>query len=133
MTSYLLVFFCLGHSMGALMETPSFGNSADAVAVAMKSVHFSANGSDCTWFGFYLGFGWFVSVFFLLSAGVTWFLGGLDRPRRRESLPIVWMLLAGYSASTYLSWRYFFAVPLVCSGAITLLLGVECWRTSRAE
>jgi hypothetical protein len=43
----------------------------------MKSVHFDAQGFDDSWYGFYLGFGWFVSLFFVLSAVLSWYIGGL--------------------------------------------------------
>jgi hypothetical protein len=130
-TTYLLILFCFGHTRGALISTPRFGADADAVATAMRTVHFSAQGSDATWYGFYLGFGYFVSIFFLLSAAVTWFLGGLAPRERRAWTPILWALLLSYAGDTYLSWRYFFAAPLAFSVAITALLGVECLRTVR--
>src|SRR5262249_40945287 len=78
LAAYTLVLFCFGHSMGALIHTPSFGAPSDAVWAAMRAVHFRCQTADCTWFGFYEGFGWLVSVFFLFAAAVAWFLGGLD-------------------------------------------------------
>jgi hypothetical protein len=131
LTTYLLLLFCFGHTKGALIATPSFGAESDAVAAAMRTVHFTAQNADCTWHGFYLGFGYFVSIFFLLSAAITWFLGGLEPRQLRAAAPICWALFIAYAGDTYLSWRWFFAAPLVFSTAITLLLGLQCLRLSR--
>jgi hypothetical protein len=131
LASYVLVLFCFGHTKGALLSPPQFGPEADAVAAAMQSVHFSAQGSDATWYGFYLGFGYFVSIFFLMSAVLTWFLGGLSPGERRTWSPMCWALLATYAGNTYLAWRYFFIAPVVFSAAVTLLLAIECLRLMR--
>jgi hypothetical protein len=131
LTTYLLLMFCFGHTKGALMATPHFGAESDAVATAMRTVHFTAAGADCTWYGFYLGFGYFVSIFFLLSAALTWFLGGLELRQLRAWAPICWALFIAYTADIYLSWHWFFSAPLVFSTAIALLLGLQCVRLMR--
>jgi hypothetical protein len=129
LSSYLLVLFCAGHSRGALLSTPHFGPEADAVLSSMKSVHFVAQHANDTWFGFYLGFGWLVSVFFLFSAVVTWHLGGLQSAdERRAMAAIIWALFLSYAASSYLSWTYFFIAPGVFSTAVAAILGFECLK-----
>jgi uncharacterized protein YndB with AHSA1/START domain len=81
LSTYLLILYALGHTRGALLSAPPLGPEADAVRSSMQSVHFQCLGSTCTWFGFYLGFGYLVTVFFLLSAALTWLLGGLNAVR----------------------------------------------------
>jgi hypothetical protein len=71
------------------------------------------------------------SIFFLLSAVVTWFLGGLSRREQRALAPISWALFVSYVASTYLAVRWFFFPPVVFSSLITGLLGFECIRLNR--
>jgi hypothetical protein len=132
LSSYLLVLFCAGHTWGALVSVPHFGPEADAVLTSMKSVHFLAQNSNDTWYGFYLGFGWLVSVFFLFSAVVTWHLGGLQRRDQRAMAPIVWALFLSYAASTYLSWTYFFVAPGLFSTAVAAILGFECLKILKA-
>jgi len=131
LTSLLLVLYCLGHTFGALVSTPHFGLESDAVMAAMKSVHFKADGSDCTWFGYYLGFGFDVSIFFLFSAVLTWFLGGLSLPDQRRWAPITWALFVSYAATLVLAVRYFFPTPIVFSSLITLLLGIQGIKLTR--
>ncbi len=130
-TSVLLILYCAGHTFGALVSTPRFGTASDVVVNAMQTVHVNAMGSDCTWWGFYLGFGYNVSIFFLFSAVLTWFLGGRSLAEQRAWAPIVWALFVSYALTAVLAIRYFFAAPIVFSSAITLLLGVQCVRLMR--
>jgi hypothetical protein len=132
LTTVLLLLYCLGHTVGALVSTPHFGVESDAVMTAMKSTRFSADGSECSWFGFYLGFGYDVSIFFLFSAVLTWFLGGMSLRDQRRWAPITWTLLVSYAATVVLAVRYFFVVPIVFSSLITLLLGFHAARITRA-
>jgi len=128
LAAYVLILFCLGHSLGALVNTPSFGPQSDAVWAAMRATHFRCQTSDCTWFGFYEGFGWMVSVFFLLSATIAWVLGGVDRPTLRRLAPVVWALCLSQLACTVLSFQWFFLAPQVFGTAATALLAVPCLR-----
>src|SRR5215471_952800 len=129
LATYLLVLFCAGHTWGALLSTSHFSDASDAVLHAMQSVHFKVQTFDVTWFGFYLGFGWLDSVFFLFSAAVTWFLGGLTRCEQRALAPIIWALFLSYVACAGLSWAYFFFAPGIFSTLIAVLLARESFRT----
>ena len=131
LTTLLLLLYCAGHTLGALVSTPRFGVASDAVMAAMKSVHFNANGSDCTWFGVYMGFGYEVSIFLLFSSALTWFLGGMSTPDQRRWAPITWALFVSYAATAVLAVMYFFAVAIVFSSLITVLLGIKGIRLTR--
>jgi hypothetical protein len=131
-TTLLLVLYCLGHTVSALVSTPPFGVESDTVAGAMKSVRFDVSGSACTWYGFYLGFGYEVSAFFLFSAVLTWFLGGMSAPDQRRWAPITWALFVSYAVTIVLAVRYLFIVPIVFSSVITLLLGVHGVQVMRS-
>jgi hypothetical protein len=131
LVTYLLVLYAAGHTYGALVATPRFGEGADTVLSAMRSTHFVANGSECTWLGFYLGFGYQVSIFFLFAAFVAWFLGGLTPRDQRAWVAVSWALFASFVGSTYLAIHYFFLPPVIFASLITGLLGVQCIRLSR--
>jgi uncharacterized protein YndB with AHSA1/START domain len=128
LATYVLILFFLGHTLGALVNIPSFGLQGDATLAAMRSVHFRCQTSDCTWFGFYVGFGLFVSIFFLASAAITWYLGGLDRARQRVLQPVAWTLFLAYAANTVVAWTYFFIAPQVFATLVAVLLGYQCLR-----
>jgi hypothetical protein len=133
LASYLLILYCAGHTWGALLSVPRFGAESLAVMSAMKSVHFRCQTSDCTWFGFYFGFGLFLSVFLLFSAAVTWFIGGLGRDGQDRLFPITWMLFLTFVAGTVIAWEYFFALPALFSTAIAALIGFQCLAARRAR
>ena len=133
LASYLLVLYALGHTTGAVVSTPRFGPDSDAVVAMMKSVHVTAQGVDCTWYGFYRGFGVLVSVFFVFSAILTWQLGGMTARERRPLAPVLWALFLGYVATAAVTWVSFFPVPLVFSTAIAALLGFACVKKERGD
>lgn len=134
LASYLLILFALGHTMGALVNLPSFDPQADAVLGAMRSTHFRCESSECTWFGFYLGFGIIVSIFFLASAAIAWFLGGLDRSKQHAWAPISWTLFVSHAANAVVAWLYFFIIPQMFATAVAALLAYQClFRDPRAR
>lgn len=128
LASYVLVLFFLGHTLGALVKIPSFGAQADAVLSAMQATHFRCQTSDCTWFGFYLGFGWDVSLFLLASAAIAWFLGGLEPQQQRAMKPIAWTLFLSHAAGAVIAWIWFFIAPQVFGTVLAVLLGYQCLK-----
>jgi hypothetical protein len=132
LAAYVLVLYTLGHTFGAVIATPDFGSESMQVVTGMKAVHVVAQGADCTWYGFYRGFGIFVSLFFVFSLLVAWHVGGKTLEHRVALLPVTWALFASYAASIVTALVYFFPMPIIFSTAVTLLLGVACMRDQRA-
>jgi hypothetical protein len=133
LATYCLVVYTLGHTLGAVVATPRFGPESDRVVSMMKSVHVIVQGTNCTWYGFYLGFGWMVSVFFALSAVITWHLGGRATSDRVVLVPISISVFLSHVVGCVLAWVYFFPAPRIFSTAIAGLLGVGClqdWNAS---
>jgi hypothetical protein len=68
-----------------------------------------------------------MTVFLLFAAALSWQLGGLPRETLKIVSAATWSFAACFVAVTFLSWRYFFIVPLVFSGLITVcLLAASC-------
>jgi hypothetical protein len=128
LASYLLVLFCLGHTAGGMISQQSVGPAGDAVFAQMKAVRFELNGSTCTYYGFWFGFGLTVSAFLILSAVATWTLAAVPAEAWRYVRPIAWVLFLSHAFNTVLAWKYFFAMPGVFSTVITVLMGVEAVR-----
>ena len=128
LASYLLVLFTLGHTLGAVVATPRLGADSDAVVAAMRSVHVVSQSADCTWYGFYRGFGATISLFFAFSAVLTWHLGGLSARDRRGLAPVMWALFAAYAANAVIAWLYFFPTPQIFATIVAVLLGIGCVR-----
>jgi hypothetical protein len=122
--SIVLMLYCALHSYGALISTPHFGAASDAVLESMRSVRFDAQGFDDTWYGFYLGFGWFSSVLFAVSALQLWIIGGRSLEERRKERAIVGSLALAYVAGVWLCARYFHPAALVFA---VVALGTILW------
>lgn len=120
--SVLLVVFCVMHTAGGMLAQKSLGAESDAVFAAMKRVHFTFNGADSTWYGFWFGFGLTASVFLLLSALIAWQLDRVPPAQWPLVSTVAWALVASHVANTVLAWKYFFAGPGACGVVITLLL-----------
>lgn len=130
--SALLVLYALGHTMGAVVAVPQFGIASDTVVALMQSVHVRSQGAECTWYGFYRGFGILVTVFFLLSAVLAWHLGGLTLSAQRDLAPIAWTLFASHVVGAVVTWVYFFPAPILFSTLIAALLGFASFRIHRS-
>ncbi len=129
----LLVVFCAMHTAGGMLSRRSRGPAADSVLTVMRDVHFTFMGADCTFYGFWLGFGLMVSVFLLFSAVVAWHLGGASVAERRRLAPVAGGLFASQGLTAILSWAYFFPGPGVMSTAVAALIGLECVRPHRGK
>jgi hypothetical protein len=120
--SLILIVYCALHSYGALIATPDFGGPGEAVRESMQAVQFSVQGFKDSWYGFYLGFGWFTSTLLALSAMQLWIIGGRGLAERRKDRAIVSLLAFAYAIAVWLCVRYFFPAPLIFSAAALLTI-----------
>lgn len=127
--SVLLVLFAVGHTVGFRQIDPTW-KGVDAVVASMQAVHFDVQGFDRTYYAFYAGFGLFVTVLLLLSALLAWQLGGLSKEILAGMALLRWGFALSYAVVTFLSWKYFFVIPIVFSAVITLCLLAASWRSS---
>jgi hypothetical protein len=128
LAAYVLVFYALGHTLGAVIATPQFGAESDSVVSMMKSVHVIAQGSDATWYGFFRGFGCFITVFFVFSIIFAWFVGGKSGEFRAQLAPVTWSLFVSYVAGAVIAWKYLFMMPILFAVAVAALFGIGCIR-----
>jgi len=129
--AYLLAVLFLGHTGGGMLAQKSLGSASDAVFATMKAVHFTFNGADATWYGFWFGFGLTVSVYTLFSAVVAWQLDKVTPDRWSSVSAIAWTLAAAQLASAVLSWKYFFVAPTLFSLGAALLIALGAYRKGR--
>ena len=130
--SVLLVIFCFLHTKGGMLKQASLGFASDAVFAQMKLVHFDFNGADCTWYGFWFGFGLTASAFLVLSAVIAWELDKVSPVNWPLVNVMAWALIAAQAFNTLMSWMYFFAGPGVFGILITVLLVLGTLKKSRA-
>lgn len=119
-SSVLLVLFAAGHTAGFRKTRPEWG--VDALVSSMRSIHFNAQGFNRSYWDFYVGFGLFVTAFFLFSAVLTWQFGGLPADTLARLRGPAWALAICFIAVTILSCRYFFVAPIVFSSVLTICL-----------
>jgi len=116
--SIILVLFTAGHTLGFRRAQPDW--KVDSLIADMQSKHFAVQGFTRTYWDFYVGFGFFVSLFLLFAAVVAWHLAGLSREQLHQMRLLTWSFAICSVGIAGLSWRYFFAAPAAFS---TLLAG----------
>jgi hypothetical protein len=124
----LILLFDLGHSAGFPWSDPKWGVDTSA----MRSSQFQVLGFTRTYWDFYVGFGLFVSVFLLLAAILAWQLGSLPKQTALLVRTTAWVLSLCFVAVTFLSWRYFFSIPIVFSALIAICLVSATWVSARS-
>ena len=128
-SSILLLLFAAGHTIGFRKTQPIWG--ADSVIASMQSIRFDAQGFTRSYWDFYVGFGLFATVFFVFSAALTWQFGGLPEETLARLRGPAWALAICFLAVGYLSWRYFFIVPIVFSIILTICLSAAAWLSAK--
>jgi hypothetical protein len=111
--------------LGFRQIDPNWG--VDSLVQSMKSIHFNANGADRTYWDFFVGFGLFVTVLMLFASIIAWQFGSLSSETVATMRVSAWGFVACFAVVAYLSWRYFFIVPIVFSIAIFLCLAAAAW------
>ena len=124
-SSILLLLFAAGHTLGFRQIDPKWG--VDSLVQSMKTIHFNVNGSDRTYWDFFVGFGLFVTVLMVLASVVAWQFGGLPSGTLAAMRVSAWGFVVCFAVVAYLSWRYFFIIPIVFSMAIFLCLAAAAW------
>jgi len=131
--SVMLLLFAAGHTYGFLKFRPS---SADGLAVwnSMNQVHFQLGSTLHTYGEFYLGFGLFITAFYLFVAWLAWSMGSMARRSSVETVGLAFGMLLLQLLSLGLALRYFGAGPAVLSAAasLCLLFGILSARRSIA-
>ena len=123
--SILMVLFAAGHTWGFRQGDPQW--HADAVIQSMQSFHFSATGFDRTYWDFFVGFGLFVTILMLFAALISWQLGSLPPEALARMRVSAWGFVVCFVAVAWLSWHYFFWIPVVFSIVILICLASAAW------
>jgi hypothetical protein len=98
--------------------------AAQPVVTAMKANQFLAMGAMRTMWDFHMGLGLAVSVFLTVEAVVFWQLGSLMKSDPLRLRPMLFTFLVGYLVFAVVSYRYFFAGPVITEILISLCLGL---------
>jgi hypothetical protein len=110
------------HTIGGVFgQTPPV---VQQVVAAMKANEFVAMGATRTLWDFHMGLGLAVSVFLTVEAVVFWQLGSLAKTDALQLRPVLGTFLVGYLGVAVVSYKYFFAGPVITELLIALCLGL---------
>jgi hypothetical protein len=123
--SILLLLFAFGHTLGFRQVDPKWG--VDSLISSMHSIRFNINGFERTYWDFFVGFGLFVTALMVLAAIIAWQLGGLAPSALAAMRLSAWGFVVCFAVVAYLSWRYFFTLPIGFSVTILLCLAAAAW------
>ena len=105
----LTLLLALGHSIGGLQQWSPTGENE--TLRAMRAFVMDVAGLRRTYFDFYIGFGWIISVYLLLQTVLLWQASALihvnPHPARFMAAAF---LLANVAAAALSAW-YLFAIP----------------------
>jgi hypothetical protein len=121
-SAVVLLLFAAGHQFGFRQVDPQW--KADTTVAAMRDVRFPVQGFQRTYWEFFSGFGFFVTMLLLFSAVFAWQVGGLSPDVRRTLAPVLWAFAITYVVIAALTWRYFFMAPGILATIVALLLTV---------
>ena len=125
----LLLLFDVGHTLGFRQSDPQWG--VGTLLVSMRSIHFDVQGFSRTYWDFFVGSGFFVSVFLLFAAVLAWQLASLSAESLVLMCRTAWAFALCFFAVTILSWKYFFLLPILFVTLITVCLVAGAWLSSK--
>ncbi len=126
----LELVFAFGHCAGGVPRQAIRGPQEQAIFDAMRNFRFDVMGTMRSHWDFYQGFGLSISVNMVIFAVLMWQLGDLTRTNSEGARPLVMALLVGEVLNGLLSWKYFFAGPIVFSVLVTLCLAAALVTSS---
>ena len=118
------------HTVGGVFGGVAPGAQQAAVS-AMKANEFTAMGVTRTYWDFHMGLGLAISVFLTVEAVVFWQLSRLVKSDALRLRPVLATFLVGYLCFAVVSYRYFFAGPVITEILIALCLGLAMVAANR--
>ena len=122
----VLLLFALGHGIGFHAVDPAWG--ADGVVGSMRSVHFTIQGFNRSYWDFFLANGFSVDAFLVFAAVLAWQMGGLPDESLGRMRLTAWAFAACFLLLAALCYAYLFMIPLVFSVLVAALLCAAAWR-----
>jgi hypothetical protein len=128
--SILSALFAVGHTLGGLQSWSPAGDTE--VLRAMRSFRFDAEGVSRSYYDFYLGFGFTISVYMLLQVVLLWQLAAIAKTEPLRAHPLIASFFLASIASAFVSWRFIFTVPVVFSVGVAAFLGAALLTSRRS-
>src|SRR5436190_3850708 len=130
--SVITFLYFAGHT-ASIPWTPAVGPGEAPVLEAMKAHSFNVLGSNRTYWDLYFGFGVIISGYLLVQAVVLWQLGSLAKREAAQVRAIVASFLVAFIVNAFLSWKYFFLIPLINAILISVCLALALVFSGRSK
>jgi hypothetical protein len=111
------------HTIGGVFGKTAPGEQ-QAVVDTMKAHEFLVMGAMRSFWDFYFGMGLAVSVSLTMESIVLWQLGSLAKRDASRLRPVIATFMVGYLGISVVSYRYFFAGPVITEILIAICLGM---------
>ena len=129
--SGISLLFAIGHSIGGLQKWSPMGDNE--VLKAMTNVHFDVMGHQRSYFDFYTGFGWSISVTMLMQAILLWQMASLARtsPAGAASVrPMIMTIALATLVGGVIAWVFIIPIPAVFSAVLVIDLAAAYFTAS---
>lgn len=120
--SVLTLIHAALHTVGGMFGEPKSA-AQTAARVSARILRFDMFGATRSYWDFYFGFGLVTSITLLLLAILLWMLSLLVRTDPSKARPYLLVLIAAFLALAAVSWKYFFAPPVVMELVIAVCIG----------
>jgi hypothetical protein len=111
-SAFTSLLFALGHTLGGMKFWSPMGDNQ--VLQLMRSVHFDVMGTSRSYFDFYMGFGWSLSVAGFLQAILLWQISSLSK-NAATARPMVAAIALAVGMSGIIAWQFLFSIPALFS------------------
>jgi hypothetical protein len=128
--SVLLVLFGVAHQLGFRSVDPHWG--VDSVIGALKTTQFQVQGMTRTYWDFFSGFGFFITVLLFFAAILAFQLARLSKDTLRSLGLVTWAFALAFVVIALITWRYIFPAPLAFASLVALCLLLAAWSAARA-
>lgn len=127
-SSIIALLFAAGHTLGSRKSWSPMGDNP--VLDQMKKVRFDVMGVSRSYFDFYMGFGYSLSVAMIMQAVLLWQLSILARSNPAALRPIIGVIGVAAVASGIIAWYFIFPLPALCELLLVIGLSVAYAVTS---
>ena len=121
-SSVIALLFAVGHTLGGLKQWSPMGENP--VLQSMRSSRFDTMGVTRSYFDFYMGFGYALSVSMVMQAILLWLLATLARTEAARLQPLIGVIALATAAGSVVSWRFLFPIPALFSLVLLASLAV---------
>jgi hypothetical protein len=121
-SSIIALLFAAGHALGGLKYWSPMGDNP--VLQAMRTVHFDTMRVSRSYFDFYIGFGYALTVAQVMQAILLWQLASLARTNPVGLRPMIAVIALASLVGSVIAWRFILPVPAIFSLVLVASLAV---------